>query len=143
MSAVNLASILRPLSDRWTVAVQAGRYAFAGAVITLLVAASYWAIAELLGVDPMVSLTIVFIVFTIVSYVTHGSFSFRGHGSRDQQHVRLLRFTVVNLLGFATNQFFVWLLVKKLGGPTWWPVIPIIFVTPVLTFALHRKWVFG
>lgn len=41
------------------------------------------------------------------------------------------------------NQFFVWLLVKQTGGPTWWPVIPIVFVSPILTFTLNRRWVFG
>lgn len=122
---------------------QALRYAIAGGIITLLVAASYWAIAEFLNVDPMVSLTIVFLFFTAVSYLTHGAFSFRGYGSRDRQHVRATRFLIVNVIGFAINQFFVWLLVKQLGGPTWWPVIPIVFVTPGVTFTLHRKWVFG
>ena len=130
-------------AERRAVLAQAMRYAFAGFVITLLVAASYWAIAEFLSVDPMLSLTIVFLFFTAVSYVTHGAFSFRGHGSRDRHHVRATRFLVINVLGFATNQFFVWLLVKQLDGPTWWPVIPIIFVTPLLTFALHRRWVFA
>ncbi len=129
--------------ERRTIALQAMRYGLAGMIITLLVAASYWAIAEFLGVDPMVSLTIVFIVFTFVSFFTHGAFSFRGHGARDRQHIRLTRFLIVNLIGFATNQLFVWFLVKHLGGPNWWPVIPIIFVTPVLTFLLHRRWVFG
>lgn len=128
--------------ERRTVALQAARYAFAGMAITVLVAASYWAIAEFLHVDPMISLTIVFLFFTVVSYFTHGAFSFRGHGGRDRQHVRLLRFLLVNLAGFASNQLFVWLLVKKLGGPNWWPVIPIIFVTPILTFTLHRRWVY-
>ena len=129
--------------ERRTIAVQAIRYAVAGAIITLLVAASYWAVAEFLHVDPMVSLTLVFLFFTGVSYVTHGAFSFRGHGSRDRSHVRATRFLIINLLGFATNQLFVWLLVKQMGGPTWWPVIPIIFVTPLLTFTLHRRWVFA
>lgn len=129
--------------ERRIIALQAMRYGLAGMIITLLVAASYWAIAEFLGVDPMVSLTIVFIFFTFVSYFAHGAFSFRGHGARDRQHIRLTRFLIVNLIGFATNQLFVWLLVKHLGGPNWWPVIPIIFVTPVLTFLLHRRWVFG
>jgi len=124
------------------VAMQAARYAIAGFVITLLVAFTYWAIAEFMSVDPMVSLTIVFIVFTVISYFTHGSFSFRGYGERDRHHIRLLRFTMVNLIGFAVNQFFVWFLVKKLHGPTWWPVIPIICVTPLLTFSLHRRWVY-
>jgi putative flippase GtrA len=137
-------SALLPLDpEQRTVLLQAARYGFAGMVITVLVAASYWAIAEFLDVDPMVSLAIVFLFFTVVSYFTHGAFSFRDHGSRDRQHVRLVRFLVVNLIGFASNQFFVWLLVKVLGGPNWWPVIPIIFVTPWLTFLLHRRWVFA
>ena len=137
---------LLPLSNdpvRRTISLQMVRYAFAGFIITLFVAASYWAVAELLGIDPMVSLALVFIVFTGISYITHGVFSFRGHGSRDRHHVRAVRFLVVNCIGFATNQFFVWLLVKQLGGPTWWPVIAIIFVTPLLTFALHRRWVYA
>ena len=138
----NISTLLPVEHQHRLVAMQAARYALAGIVITLLVAASYWAIAEYLDVDPMLSLTIVFVFFTVVSYFAHGEFSFRGHGDRDRQHVRLFRFLLVNLLGFASNQFFVWLLVKKLGGPNWWPVIPIIFVTPVLTFALHRRWVY-
>jgi putative flippase GtrA len=126
-----------------TVALQAVRYAFAGGVITVLFSATYWAVADLLGVDPMLSLTLTFLFFTGVSYVAHGVFSFRGHGERDRQHVRAGRFLLVNILGFLLNQFFVWLLVKRLDGPTWWPIIPFICVTPWLTFALHRRWVYS
>ena len=129
--------------ERRTIALQAARYAFAGLVITILFSASYWLVTELGGLDPNLSLTLVFLVFTAISYLTHGRFSFRGHGGRDRQHVRATRFLVVNLLGFALNQFWVWLLVKQLGGPTWWPIIPFILVTPWLTFSLHRRWVFG
>lgn len=123
--------------------LQAFRYAIAGFIITLLFSASYWAVTDLLGLDPNLSLTLVFLAFTAVSYLTHGAFSFRGHGERDRQHVRATRFLVVNLLAFALNQFFVWFLVKRLGGETWWPIIPFLFVTPWLTFALHRKWVYA
>lgn len=129
--------------DRRAMLFQLVRYAFAGMIITLLVAASYWAIAEFLHVDPMVSFTIVFLFFSAVSYFTHGAFSFRDHGERDRHHVRMARFIIVNLIGFATNQFFIWLLVKQIGGPTWWPTIPIVFVTPLLTFALHRRFVYA
>lgn len=125
------------------VLLQAARYGFAGSVITVLFSLSYWAVTDLLGIDPMVSLTLVFLVFSGVSYVAHGTFSFRGHGSRDQQHVRATRFLFVNIIGFLLNQFFVWMLIKQLGGPTWWPIIPFIFVTPWVTFALHRRWVYG
>ncbi|HVF36615.1 MAG TPA: GtrA family protein [Sphingomicrobium sp.] len=129
--------------ERRTVVLQLLRYALAGFAITVAVAGSYWAITDLLRIDPMVSFTVVFLVFSAISYVTHGEFSFRGHGGRDRHHVRIGRFLAINLLGFLVNQGFIWLLVKHLGGPTWWPTIPMLFVTPLLTFALHRRFVYA
>lgn len=129
--------------ERRTIALQAARYAFAGLVITILFSASYWAVTDLGGLDPALSLTLVFLIFTAISYFTHGQFSFRGHGARDRQHIRATRFLIVNVIGFALNQFWVWLLIRQLGGPTWWPIIPFILVTPWVTFSLHRRWVFG
>ena len=130
-------------SERRAVAVQMLRYAFAGGAITIAVAASYWAIAEFGGVDPMVSLAIVFLFFSGVSYAVHGAYSFKGHGERDRHHVRGARFLAINIFGFLLNQMFVWYLVKHLDGPTWWPTLPMIFVTPLLTFALHRRFVYA
>ena len=123
--------------------VQLIRYGFAGLVITLAVAASYWAITDLLHIDPMISFTIVFIVFSVISYVTHGEFSFKGHGAQGQHHIRMGRFFAVNVLGYLVNQGFIWLLVKQLGGPTWWSTIPMVFITPLLTFTLHRRFVYA
>jgi putative flippase GtrA len=130
-------------SERRAIAVQMLRYALAGGAITVAVAAAYWAIAEYGGVDPMVSLAVVFLFFSGISYLVHGAYSFKDHGARDRHHVRGVRFVAINLLGFALNQFFVWYLVKHLGGPTWWPTLPMIFVTPLLTFALHRRFVYA
>ncbi len=137
-------SALRSIEpERRTVLLQMVRYAFAGFAITLAVAGSYWALTEYSGLDPMISFTLVFLFFSAVSYFTHGAFSFRGHGARDQHHIRMGRFLAVNILGFLVNQGFIWLLVKQMGGPTWWPTIPFIFVTPLLTFALHRRFVYA
>ena len=136
--------ILNRLGDeRRAVAAQMLRYAVAGGLITLAVAASYWAIAEFLGVDPMVSLAIVFVVFSGISYLVHGAFTFKDHGDRDRHHVRGTRFLAINILGFVVNQGFVWLLVKHLDGPTWWPTVPMVLFTPLLTFALHRRFVYA
>ncbi len=129
--------------ERRSVLFQLLRYALAGLAITLGVAASYWLITELAGIDPMISFTIVFLVFSVISYITHGEFSFRGHGTRDRHHVRMGRFLAVNIFGYLVNQGFIWLLVKQLGGPTWWPTIPMVFLTPLLTFTLHRKFVYA
>ena len=129
--------------ERRTVLLQLIRYALAGFAITLAVAGSYWAITDFLHVDPMVSFTIVFLVFSAISYVTHGEFSFKGHGARDQHHIRMGRFLAVNVIGYLVNQGFIWLLVKQMDGPTWWSTIPMIFVTPLLTFTLHRRFVYA
>lgn len=119
------------------------RFALTGGFLTLLVAGGYWLLATFAGVEPMLSLTLSFLVFTALGYVLHSRFSFRGHGSRNGPAARAFRFLVVNCTGYLSNQFFVWLLVKQLHGPTWWPVLPILFVTPLLTFALNRRWVFA
>jgi putative flippase GtrA len=119
------------------------RFGLTGGLLTVMVAAAYWGVATFLGVDPMVSMTLVYLVFTGLGFVLHSKWSFKGHGDRDNVRVQTIRFFIVNTLGFCSNQFFVWLLTKHLGGPTWWPVIPIVFVTPVLTFTLNRRWVFG
>jgi putative flippase GtrA len=119
------------------------RFGLTGGLLTVLVAAGYWLVAEQLGVEPMLSMTLNYLVFTGLGYLLHSRWSFKGHGSRDNPGARTVRFFTVNTIGFLTNQFFVWLLVRQLDGPTWWPVIPVVFVTPLLTFALNRKWVFG
>ena len=129
--------------ERRTVLLQLVRYGLAGLAITLAAAGSYWAITDLLHIDPMVSYGIVFLVFSGISYITHGEYSFRGHGERDRHHIRMGRFFAINVLGFLVNQLFIWLLVKQLGGPTWWPTIPMVFLTPLLTFALHRRFVYA
>jgi putative flippase GtrA len=129
--------------ERRNVLLQLIRYGLAGLAITLAAAGSYWAITEYLHVDPMVSYGIVFLIFSGISYVTHGEYSFRGHGERDRHHIRMGRFFAINVLGFLVNQGFIWGLVKQLHGPTWWPTIPMVFVTPLLTFTLHRRFVYA
>jgi putative flippase GtrA len=131
------------LRNRKEVIGQLVRFGLTGGLLTLLVAGGYWVVARFLGVEPMLSMTLNYVVFTALGYVLHSRFSFRGHGERDRPALRTMRFFTVNTTGFLANQFFVWLLVKQLGGPLWWPVIPIVFVTPLLTFALNRRWVFA
>lgn len=119
------------------------RFGLTGGLLSVLVAAGYWAVATFLGVEPMLSLTLNYLAFTALGYVLHSRWSFKGHGGRDREGVRKVRFFVVNTFGFLLNQFFVWYLVKYLDGPVWWAVIPILCVTPLATFSLQRWWVFG
>ena len=47
------------------------------------------------------------------------------------------------LSGFVLNEAFTWVLINHFHGPTWWPLIPAIFVTPLATYIFNRQWVFG
>ena len=119
------------------------RYGITGGLVTIGFSAVYWLLATPVGLDPQVALTIAFLLWSGIGFVLHGRISFRDHGSRDRMGARSVRFLLVNLLGFALNQLFVWVLVKQMGGPTWWPILPFIFVTPLVTFVLHRRWVYA
>jgi putative flippase GtrA len=129
--------------ERMALIGQIIRFGISGGLLTLLIAGGYWAVADLLHVDPNLSLLMVFIIVSGFGYLLHSRWSFKGHGARDNPHVRTIKFLTTNTLGFLSNQFFVWLLVKHAGGPTWWAIPPIVLVTPILTFTLNRKWVFG
>ena len=83
-----------------------------------------------------------FVVGIIVGYFAHGWISFAGHGDRDDHAAIGTRFVTVNLVGYFLNSFWVWLLVERLAGPTWWPILPNVALTPLMTFWLHRYWTF-
>ena len=119
------------------------RYAFIGAAITAGGQAIYYALAESRTTSPLVAIAIAWIVGVIVGYFAHGWISFAGHGARDDHAGMSLRFVAVNLIGYAINSFWVWLLVERMGGATWWPIIPNIALTPLMTFWLHRRWTFS
>lgn len=118
------------------------RFGLIGGFMTILVAAAYWVVAELFHVDPLLSMTMVYLSFTGLGYLLHSRISFRDHGSRDNAHIRTVRFFTVNTLGFFSNQLFVWYFTKYLGGPTWWPIPACVIITPIITFTLNRVWVF-
>ena len=127
------------------------RFGITGVGVTLFYAAVYYPIARFgnralyLGNGaewPVIGGVIAFVAATAVGNVAHSRFSFRGHGTRSPRTKR--RFVLVQLIGFALNQGFIWLLTGPLvHGPEWWPLVPATFLTPMLTFALQRKWVYA
>ncbi|MCJ8158757.1 GtrA family protein [Sphingomonas sp. LaA6.9] len=119
------------------------RYGLTGGFVTLIGAGAYWVTATFAGVAPLAANVIAYAVSVVIGYVLHSRWSFRGHGSRDNLARITSRFVMVSVVSFVLNSLFVWVLTGPLGGPTWWPVIPMVFVTPLVTFALNRAWVFG
>ncbi len=132
---------IRDPEQRATV-LQFARYGVIGLAITLLGQAIYLGLADHAGVAPLTAIAIAWIVGVGVGYFAHGSISFRGLGERSNHAETGARFIGVNLAGYAMNSFWVWLLVERLDGATWWPVVPNLFLTPLVTFFLHRHWTF-
>lgn len=133
-----------PLKNRERIALlgQLVRYGITGLLASFINIGIYHACVKLGGLDPNLAWAIGFIGAAGAGYLMHGAFSFRGHGGRDRQHVRIGRFMIVSLISFGLNSFWVWLLVQYLGLPIWAPYPPVLCVTPLLVFWLNRQWVF-
>lgn len=121
---------------------QLARYGIIGALITAGGQAIYLVLAETRTTSPLVAIAIAWIAGVIVGYFAHGWISFAGHGERDDHGAMSSRFVAVNIIGYLINSFWVWLLVEHLAGPNWWPVVPNVALTPLMTFWLHRHWTF-
>lgn len=118
------------------------RFGLVGGFVTALGAAVYL-IAAYAGTPPLLANFLNYLAAMAAGFVLHGRVSFKGHGSRDNPKRRAFRFIVVSLISLALNSLFVWAMTGPLGWPLWSPVLTMIFVVPVVTFTLQRKWVFG
>jgi putative flippase GtrA len=118
------------------------RYALTGGLASIVNIGVYWLLAAR-GMDPNLAWTIGFAAAVVVGYIVHSRWSFRGHGRRDNLARTGGRFVIVSLVSFGLNSFWVWLLVRQLELPLWAPYPPVLIVTPLVVFALNRRWVFS
>ncbi|MGQ0659781.1 GtrA family protein [Sphingosinicella sp.] len=119
------------------------RFGLVGGFSTILYAAIYWPLATYV-VHPVLAVVIAFSIAVAIGYVLHSNWSFRGHGKGSEGGRTQARFLSVQSVGMVLNVVFTWVLTGPLfHGPTWWPLIPAVLVTPLVTFVLNRYWVFG
>ena len=118
------------------------RFALVGFFLAGVYSAIYWYLATYVMI-PELAVVIAFLVSVSIGFVLHSRWSFRGHGQREDHRLKV-KFVSVQFFGFVLNEIFTWLLTGPLfHGPTWWPLIPAIFVTPLATFVLNRRLVFS
>lgn len=122
------------------------RFGIAGAISSVIYFAVYMPLAlyvfdahlAVLAVPPA------FLVAVVAGFFLHSAWSFKGHGTRDQSGRQHLKFFMVQSFGLALNAAFTWIITGPLlHGPVWLPMIPVLTITPLATFALNRQWVFG
>ena len=116
------------------------RFGIVGLSLAVVYSAIYWYLATYF-MPPVAAVVIAFLVSVSIGFVAHSRWSFRGHGKRED-HVMKVKFLAVQTSGFVLNEAFTWVLTGPLHGPTWWPLIPAIFVTPMATYLLNRQLVF-
>jgi putative flippase GtrA len=117
------------------------RFALVGLFLAGVYSAIYWYLATYV-MSPLLAVLIAFLVSVTIGFVLHSRWSFRGHGAREDHRMKV-KFLAVQASGLILNEIFTWVLTGPLvHGPTWWPLIPAIFVTPFATFLLNRQLVF-
>jgi putative flippase GtrA len=119
------------------------RFGITGRLVTALGLAVYAAYAVAARGNPQVANLLAYLVAAATGYVLHSRWSFRGHGRRGDLRRTTSRFAIVSLISYACNSFWVWLFTQPLGLPPAWPMLPMLFVTPAVTFVLNRQWVFA
>ena len=127
--------------ERRTVLAQLARFVVSGAFVTALGVAVYALVALGLRWNPQLGNFLAYAVAMATGYFMHSQWSFRGHGG-ERTHATKVRFITVSLISYALNSFWVWLLYTHLQLGRGAPIIPMLFVTPAVTFVLNRQWVF-
>ena len=123
------------------VTAQLVRFALTGGFVTALGLGVYAIVALGLRWDPQLGNFLAYAVAVGTGYVLHSRWSFRGHGGERTGSTKL-RFAIVSVISYALNCLWVWLFYTYLDLGRAVPMIPMLFVTPVVTFVLNRQWVF-
>jgi putative flippase GtrA len=127
--------------ERRIVIAQLARFVISGAFVTALGVAVYALVALVLRWHPQVGNFLAYVVAVATGYVMHSQWSFRDHGG-ERTHATRLRFALVSVISYALNSLWVWLLFTRMDLGRAAPIVPMLFVTPVVTFVLNRQWVF-
>jgi len=120
------------------------RFGIAGVISTVIYSAVYLPLAW--WVFPNLAVAAVPFAFAVAvtcGFFLHSAWSFKGHGTRESSGRQHLKFLTVQLFGLLLNAIFTWLIADLMHYPDWVPLIPIVTITPLATFALNRQWVFG
>ncbi|MDQ3482840.1 MAG: GtrA family protein [Pseudomonadota bacterium] len=128
-------------SDRRAVLGQLVRFVITGAFVTALGVGVYALVAVGLEWHPQLGNVLAYLTAMATGYVLHSSWSFKDHGGERTKATKV-RFLIVSLISYALNSFWVWLLFSHLELGRAAPIVPMLFVTPLVTFVLNRQWVF-
>ena len=126
--------------ERREIVGQLLRFLISGALVTALGVGVYALVALWLRWHPQLGNLLAYLTAMGTGYVMHSRWSFKDHGERSGSTA--VKFVIVSLISLGLNSFWVWLFTGPLQLDPAWPILPMLFVTPVVTFLLNRQWVF-
>jgi putative flippase GtrA len=119
------------------------RYSISGMITTGFYALLYLLLAQFFF-SPMKSHFIAYAYAIVFSFLLNRFWIFKGFGRRQRILRAVVKFLLVSFLGLSINSIFVWFFSGPLvQGPIWLPLIPIIILTPLLTYYINRLWTFA
>lgn len=127
---------------RSELAGEAIRYGISGVMLATLYSAVYWSLAELAGIPVLVANTIAFGVNLIAGWAIHSRWSFAGHRLAENQAHAYAGFFLINLASYGLNSLWVWLIVDRFHQSVALSIVPVVTLTPAITFLLNRYFVF-
>ncbi|MBU7592435.1 GtrA family protein [Metabacillus halosaccharovorans] len=114
------------------------KYSFIGVFCTGIYFLCMYLFVELWGEKPVFSAMISFIIMTICSFFLNKKFTFGGAYS----HQKLLRFTIVAIIGFMLNLFIMFSIVNVLDFHYLIGELVTILIIPFVNFCLNHYWTF-
>jgi len=119
------------------------RYGVSGIGVAMAYAAVFETALRVFSVGAQIANVLAFLVSVTLGYIIHSRWSFRDHGARSEPMRNMIRFLIVNIVTFAINCLWVWLIVQQLKLSPHLPLAPILLVMPWFSFWLNRQWTFG
>ncbi|MBA3527485.1 MAG: GtrA family protein [Pseudomonadota bacterium] len=128
-------------ADRREMVGQLLRFIVTGALVTALGVGVYALAALVLDWHPQLANILAYLAAMATGYVMHSRWSFRDHGTRTRS--TSIKFVVVSLISLGLNSSWIAIMTGPMALSPAWPILPMLFVTPAVTFVLNRQWVFA
>ena len=131
------------LNEAVALAAQLARFALVGLAATGIHIAVYLTLVTVQDVPPWTANLLAYGVSFAVSFTGHLRWTFGAQRDAGGSTVRSLgRFVIAATAGLCLNAGFVEATLALRLAPGW-AAVPMVFVTPILTFAINKFWVFA